>query len=393
MVTIKKATPLSDGLTPAQADELFERIEQFASYSFNKSHSVAYTLISYMTMWIKTYHPEAFFAACLGVLPEERLPGLAKDALEHDINIVPPSINKSSDRYEIGYDHRRGQKVLYAPFQSIKGLSETGSKAIIEARKTAPFGSKADFIARVNRRACNVRVQESLDKVGAFAEIEPSQPDARHPDRLRDQKELLPGIVVNNVKAERVIIVDPYVAGELVKIVDETCACTACPLGGLPHPNPSLGKKPRMMLITDMPTWKEEEKGMFGVGDTAGYVKEAMKEHGFAMKDVYMTSLIKARKPKEMDLENSMINGCSAYLRREIELLKPPVIVALGTKTIRHLCPEVKGGWEELVGKSHYDPKMDCTIVFGLNPAQIAFDGSKQALLDAVFAQAAEIFA
>jgi DNA polymerase-3 subunit alpha len=380
------------GLDRLVATNLFEQIEKFAGYAFNKSHATAYTLISYITMWVKTYHPEAFFAACMSILAEDRLQGLAKDALEHEINIVPPSINKSSDRYEIGYDHRRGQKVLYAPFQAIKGLSETGAQAILEARKGGPFKDKADFIARVNRRSCNVRVQESLDKVGAFAEIEPTQPDARHPDRLRDQKELLPGIVTNNVKAERVIMVDPYVAGELVKIVDETCACSACPLGGLTHPNPSLGKKPRMMLITDMPTWKEEEKGMFGVGDTAGYIKEAMDKHGFKMKDVYMTSLIKARKPKEMELENSMINGCAGYLRREIELLKPPVIVALGTKTIRHLVPEVKGGWEELVGKSHYDPKMDCTIVFGLNPAQIAFDGSKQGLLDAVFAQVAEIF-
>lgn len=383
------------GMEAKTAAVLFDQIEAFAGYGFNKSHATAYTLLSYMTMWVKVYHPEAFFAACMSILGEEKLAGLAKDALEHGIYIVPPDINKSSDRYEIGFDHRRSQKVLYAPFQSIKGLSETGARAIIEARKKLgrPFKDKAEFVVNVNRRACNVRVQEALDKVGAFASIEPKQLDARHPDRLREQKELLPGIVTNNVKADRVIVVDGYVAGELSNIVKDACACTACPMGGFVHPQPALGRKPRIMVVYDMPSWKEEEAGMLGKGDTSDFMKSALTAAGFKMADVYLTSLIKARKPKEMEFENSMINGCSGFLRREIELLKPPVIVALGSKTIRHLVPDVKGGWEELCGKSHYDAKLDCTIVFGLNPAQIVFDGSKQALLDAVFKQVAEIFA
>lgn len=385
----------TSGLDRRLATELFEQIEKFAGYAFNKSHATAYTLLSYMTMWVKVYHPEAFFAACLSILGEDKLSGLAKDALEHDIYIVPPDINRSSNRYEIGFDARRSQKILYAPFQSIKGLSEAGSKAILEARSKAGgfFSNKADFVANVNRRTCNVRVQENLDRVGAFAQIEPGQLDARHPDRLREQKELLPGIITNNVKADRVIIVDSFVAGGLADVITEACACTACPLSGLPHPQPVLGKKPRVMVVVDSPSWKEEEGGVMMRGDNGKFIKEAMSKAGLKTADIYMTSLIKARKPKEMDFENSMINGCSQFLKREIELLKPPVIVALGGKTIRHLVPDVKGGWEELCGKSHYDAKMDCTIVFGLNPAQIVFDDSKQALLDAVFAQVAEIFA
>ena len=383
------------GLDRGVATDLFEQIEKFAGYAFNKSHATAYTLISYMTMWVKVYHPEAFFAACLSILADDKLPGLAKDALEHGIYVVPPDINKSSDRYEIGFDHKRGQKVLYAPFQSIKGLAERGAKEIVAARVAngGPFKSKADFVAKVNRRAVNIRLQNSLDEVGAFASIEPSQLDPRHPDRLRRQKDLLPGIVTNNVKADRVIVVDAYIAKALSDIVTDTCSCNACPLGGLVHPQPVLGRKPRIMVVTDMPSWKEEEGGVMGKGDTGKFIKESLVKAGLKMTDIYMTPLIKARKPKEMEFENSMINGCSQFLKREIELLKPPVIIALGGKTIRHLVPDVKGGWEELCGKSHYDSKMDCTIVFGLNPAQIVFDDTKQTMLDAVFAQAAEIFA
>lgn len=383
------------GMDEKSAAELFDTIEKFAGYGFNKSHAISYTLISYMTMWLKVYHPEAFFAACLTILGDEKLQGLAKDAQEHGIYIVPPDINASSDRFEPGYDKLRGQKILYAPFQSIKGLSEAGARAILEAKAAhgKPFATRTEFLAAVNKRVVNVRIQSALEKVGAFASIEPGTLDPRHPDRLRDQKELLPGIVLSNVKADREITVDAKVAHELATISADCASCSACPLAGFPHPSPSCGKKPKMMIITDMPNWKEEERQVMGAGDGGKILKAALEANGFKLSDVYLTSLVKARKPKEMDFENSMINGCSGFLKREIEALNPPVIVALGSKAIRHLLPEVKGGWEELCGKSHYLPAHDTTIVCGMNPMMVFFDESKQKVLDEVFAQVAEIFA
>lgn len=383
------------GLDATTATFIFEQVEKFAGYGFNKSHSVAYTLISYMTMWVKVTYPEAFFAACLSILDEQKLAGLAKDALAHDIYIVPPDINHSTDRYEIGFDAMRGQKILYAPFQSVKGMAEKSAYAIVAARKRLgrPFKNKAELILEVDRRACNKRHQEVLDKVGAFAQIEPGQVDARHPDRLRDQKELLPGIVVSNVKANRIIAVDGAVSAELTQIVDDMNDCKLCAFAGRPHPMPVLGKKPKIMIIVDGPSYKEEEKGSMMVGDTAAFIKTALIAAGFKMSEVYVTSFIKARKLKTEELENSTVNGCSKLLEREIAALKPPVIIALGSKVIRELVSDVKGGWEDNCGKSYFMPAKDCTIVMGFNPMMICFDGSKQEQLNAVFAQAAEIFA
>lgn len=385
----------TSGLDHDTATFIFEQIEKFAGYGFNKSHSVAYTLISYMTMWVKTYYPEAFFAACLSILDEQKLSGLAKDALANDIHIVPPDINHSSGRYEVGFDAARGQKILYAPFQSIKGMAEKSAAAIVAARTRLgrPFKNKAELILEVDRRAVNKRHQENLDLVGAFASIEKGQLDARHPDRLRDQKVLLPGIVVQNVKSTRGIEIDGAISAELVKIVNEVNACSACPFAGRPHPQPMLGKKPRVMIVLDGPSYKEEEKGQLMMGDTGKFIKDAMLKAGIKLSEVYVTSFIKARKLKEEELENTTVNGCSKFLEREIELLKPPVILALGSKSIRQLIPDVKGGWEENCGKSHFSPVTDCTVVMGFNPAMICFDASKQAQLDAVFQQVAEIFA
>lgn len=387
----------TSGLDHATATFIFEQIEKFAGYGFNKSHSVAYTLISYMTMWVKVYYPEAFYAACLSILDEQKLSGLAKDAQANDIYIVPPDINHSSGRYEVGFDAARGQKILYAPFQSIKGMSDKSAAAIVAARQKLGrgFKNKAELILEVDRRACNKRHQEMLDKIGAFAKIEPGQLDARHPDRLRDQKELLPGIVVSNVKAERVIEITGDVSAELIQIVDDFQAhkgCDGCPFIGRPHPMPVLGKKPKIMIVLDGPSYKEEEKGQMMVGDTGAFIKAAMTKAGLKMSEVYVTSYIKARKLKDEEIENTTANGCGRYLNREIDLLKPPVIVALGSKSVRQLVPDIKGGWEENCGKSFFDPKADCTVVSGFNPAMICFDGAKQALLDQVFQQVADIF-
>lgn len=387
----------TSGLDHATATFIFEQIEKFAGYGFNKSHSVAYTLISYMTMWVKVYYPEAFYAACLSVLDEQKLAGLAKDAQANDIHIVPPDINHSSDRYEIGFDSARGQKILYAPFQSVKGLSEKSAAAILTARKRLGrgFKNKAEMILEVDRRACNKTAQEKLDKIGAFSKIEPGQQDSRHPDRLRDQKELLPGIVVSNVKAERVIEVDGAVSAELVQIVEDYQTykgCDGCPFIGRNHPQPVLGKKPKVMIVLDGPSYKEEEKGQMMVGDTANFIKAAMTKAGLKMSEVYVTSYIKARKLKDEEITNVTANGCGRFLEREIALLKPPVVVTLGSKAVRQLIPDIKGGWEDNCGKSFFDPKSDCTVVSGFNPAMICFDGSKQALLDQVFQQVADIF-
>ena len=385
------------GLDATTATFIFDQIEKFAGYGFNKSHSVAYTLISYMTMWVKVNYPEAFYAACLSILDEAKLAGLAKDALANDIHIVPPDINHSSDRYEIGFDALRGQKILYAPFQSIKGLSEKSAAAILAARQKLGrgFKNKAEMVLSVDRRACNKTAQEKLDKIGAFSQIEAGQVDARHPDRLRDQKELLPGIVVNNVKTSREIKVDGAVSAELLKIVDEYSShvgCTGCPFIGRPHPQPFLGKKPKIMIVLDGPSYREEEKNQIGAGDTGAFIKAAVTAAGLTMKDVYITSFIKARKVKGEEIENVTANHCGGFLQREIELLNPPVIVALGGKAMRELVPDVKGGWEENAGKSYFDPKKDRTTVVGFNVAMICFDAQKQELLNQVFVQVAEIF-
>ncbi|WP_408698452.1 uracil-DNA glycosylase family protein, partial [Acinetobacter baumannii] len=102
------------------------------------------------------------------------------------------------------------------------------------------------------------------------------------------------------------------------------------------------------------------------------------------------TTLVKAKKQDKF-LTTGQINGCSPHLAKEIELLKPPVIVALGSQSIRYLLPDVKVSPSDLVGMTFYNPKLDATIVCGLNPQQCHFDPTKLEGLVKAFKEVADI--
>jgi len=373
---------------------LFDQVEKFAGYGFNKSHSVEYTIISYWSMYVKTYHPAVFYAAALSVLDEPKLMGLVKEAETKDIFVRSPDINKSSDRYEVVKELDGGIS-LYAPFQAVKGISEKGAAAILEAQLNTGAGmglftSKANFLARVNKRFANIRVQSALDKIGAFASIESDQLPASDISRLRDQKELLPGIVTRNVMTDRSIMKDKESLASLREVLQEVQGCSACSLQGECHPKPKMGKTAKIMIVTDCPNWGEEK--MMGTGEGCTALREALKVADIPMADVYLTSLVKALKGSGQTLQNESIIGCSGFLDREIEILKPPVIVVLGSAAFRHLYPEAKGGWEELNGQVQYISETDMTLVCGLNPLMVHFDKTKQIHLNDALITAKSLF-
>lgn len=374
----------SSGLEAEVAGRLFDQIEKFAGYAFNKSHSVEYSVLSYWSMYMKKNHPAAFYAAALTILGEEKRMGIVKDAQQNGIQVMPPDINLSTKRFEI--DTRSDAPTLIAPLQVVKGLSEKGVDAILEARAKLgrPFESKAEFVANVNRRRCNVRVQEALDKVGAFAGIEDG-PSALDPSRLKDQKTLLPGLMTANVKADRTVVADENLAKKIGAVITRWQAAGEAELGRTNHPIPRIGRNPKIMIITDYPHWGEADANKMGEGEPSEPVKKALRRAGLELKDCYLTALVKCPKEKGEEITPGMIKVYGPFLDEEIEILNPPIIVALGGKSIRYLDPDVKGGWEDLCGQVHYDAKRDATIVFGMSPLMIHFDSSKQRRLNEVF--------
>ncbi len=155
----------------AKATQLFDLMEKFAGYGFNKSHAAAYALVAYHTAYFKAHHPAAFMAANLTLVMDDtdKVRALRDDALAQGLSILPPDINASNYRFE-PVDSKR---IRYG-LGGVKGTGQAAIEAIVEARRAdGPFRDLFDFCRRIDKRTVNRRAIEALVKAGAFDAIEP----------------------------------------------------------------------------------------------------------------------------------------------------------------------------------------------------------------------------
>ncbi|HEX2540587.1 MAG TPA: DNA polymerase III subunit alpha [Caldimonas sp.] len=157
------------GIGAEVADEVFDLMEKFAGYGFNKSHAAAYSLLAYHTAWIKVHHPAEFFAANMSVEIDnsDKLKALLVDAKSFDVVIEPPDVNAGG----YGFEPVSDTSVRYG-LGAVKGTGHGAIEAIVAAREVGGrFRSLFDFCARVDRTRINRRVVEALIKAGAFDSI------------------------------------------------------------------------------------------------------------------------------------------------------------------------------------------------------------------------------
>jgi DNA polymerase-3 subunit alpha len=160
-----------NGLTSGRANQLFDLMEKFAGYGFNKSHAAAYALVAYQTAYMKAHHVAAFMAANLSAVMDDtdKVRVFFEDARDNGVAILPPDVNASEYRF-MPVDDRTIRYGLGA----VKGTGESAINNIVAQRKAAgPFKGLFDFCRRVDRRIVNRRAIESLIRAGAFDSIEP----------------------------------------------------------------------------------------------------------------------------------------------------------------------------------------------------------------------------
>lgn len=160
-----------NGLSEQKADEIFDLMEKFAGYGFNKSHAAAYALLAYYTAWLKAYHPAEFFAANMSLALDdtEKVRTFVEDAkVSCGIEILPPDVNHSDYRFvPVGEPGKQAKQIRYG-LGAIKGSGQAAIEAIVEARKEKPFVDLFDFTKRVNKHHLNRRTIDALIRAGAF---------------------------------------------------------------------------------------------------------------------------------------------------------------------------------------------------------------------------------
>jgi DNA polymerase-3 subunit alpha len=163
----------TNGIPAAKANELFDLIDKFAGYGFNKSHAAAYALVAYQTAWLKAHHRAEFYAASMSfdMALTDKLGVFVEDMRRGGVECLPPDINASHPYFTV-----EDGAVRYA-LGALKGVGEKAMEALVEERERGgPFASLEDFAARIDPRLLNRRQLESLAGAGAFDSIKPDRP-------------------------------------------------------------------------------------------------------------------------------------------------------------------------------------------------------------------------
>ncbi|WP_394248008.1 DNA polymerase III subunit alpha [Vibrio profundi] len=161
----------ANGVDGELAMKIFDLVEKFAGYGFNKSHSAAYALVSYQTLWLKTHYPAEFMAAVMTADMDntEKVIGLVDECIRMKLKLLPPDINSGLYRFNVDEEGA----IVYG-IGAIKGVGEGPIEAIIEAReKGGYFKDLFDFCARIDLKKVNKRVIEKLIYSGALDRLGP----------------------------------------------------------------------------------------------------------------------------------------------------------------------------------------------------------------------------
>jgi DNA polymerase-3 subunit alpha len=159
-----------NGIVEPKANEIFDLMESFAGYGFNKSHAAAYSLLAYHTAWLKVHHTVEFFCANMTVEMDntDKLKVLFEDAVKMGLNFEPPHINRGGHRFE-----PVSNTVIRYGLGAVRGTGQQAIEAIVAARQAGgDFTSLFDFCVRIDRTRVNKRSVEALIKAGAFDDLD-----------------------------------------------------------------------------------------------------------------------------------------------------------------------------------------------------------------------------
>ncbi|MEJ2345149.1 MAG: DNA polymerase III subunit alpha [Gammaproteobacteria bacterium] len=176
---------LKRGVDDKTATHIFDLMEKFAGYGFNKSHSAAYALVSYQTAWLKTHYPAAFMAAVMSSDMDntDKVVTLIEECRDMRLEVMPPSVNTSYYRFTVADD----DTILYG-LGAIKGVGQGAIDSIIAEREAGgPFAGLFDYCRRIDLRKANRRVQEATIRAGALDQLGSNRASlmAQLPDALK----------------------------------------------------------------------------------------------------------------------------------------------------------------------------------------------------------------
>ena len=355
----------SNSVDEAVANELFDKMVEFANYSFNKSHAVSYTLISFWNMYIKKHYPLEFMAGLMSYASKDDKIGVyVREAKKLGVNVILPDINRSSESYLTS----PVENAIVAPLGIVKGVGEKAVAEIIRARGEEPFRTMDDMLERVTKRVVNKRVIEALSMAGALEKLGVKETDPEV--RVKNMTELLPIYDEMPSIKLRTMDIDPMLVGEAYK-----------PIMGYyserPFLQPVTGKKPKLMWINN--NQQNEVEHLKAEGTL--YLVKKLKEAGFTKGNMYYTGLLKHYFAKEEEPDKEYMKVCMDVVRTEISTFNPSLVICSIPDVVYALTGE-KGGIKALNGNVYYVKDLDTYVLACASPQWAFYNDEGERLFD-----------
>ena len=347
------------GIDSVIAETLFVKMGEFAKYSFNKSHAVAYTMISWWCMYMKVHHPTEFITAYLSYTTKDddgNLMAIVREAKRLKIKIHYPDINVSERTYKI-----LGESEILAPLGIIKGVGAKAVENILDARKAGSFLSLPDFEDRVTKRVVNKRIKSKLIDAGAFSGLGYGEPDQEK--REKAYAELIP--IYDDLPT--IPLYGAGVSRSALKQVHNSirdCADTTM----MQFIKPVPGVKPNIMIVNN-PVKNETEHFQ---NNGSRFFLKTMGDMGFKPSNFYYTSPIKCKQLKPSEPDKACVS-CADWLKSEIAVVQPKLIVCFVSKYMQFFGADKKARISAYNGQVIYNKAMDAYILFSYSPQYAYF--------------------
>lgn len=380
-------------LNEDEANEFWTMLEFHSTYSFNKSHSVAYAMLSYWCAYAKHYYPSEFICAALTHSPESKKEELVKEARRLGLKIMLPRVGISQAKAWAIRDNE-----LYVPFLEIKGIGEKGAEQCVDMKSRE--GGVGFFSTKKNKQT---KIDKILLDIGAFGD--PPQTDniqqyftfdvrGLHDEQYSKLRLLTRGIYedLNNLISMKIPVRNyvKRVEGFQDALLADCSWCNLCAECAGPV-LPSKGKY-NIAIVGEAPGKDEDEEGVGFVGKAGNVLWDELDKYGLSRKMFHVTNVVKCYPVKDRTPTAEHIKTCKPWLLKELKAIEARFILAFGNTALKCFLGKDKGIAEKS-GTIEWVESIGAWVCWCLHPSAILHNpNNKQIFIDGIKAFADKIY-
>lgn len=364
----------ANGVGETDAKYLFDQLKKFAGYGFNLAHSVEYAHLSFWSMWLKVHYPLEYMTALLNNTTKlDKLLIYVHEGSRLGVVLEMPEINRSSDEYSLDLESNS----ILVPLGAVKGVGSVAVDTILAERKNnGPFISYDNFDKRVAKSKCNKRIKDFLIRAGVFKSF--GVINVNIEERDKDMSELIP--VYNRLPSLK--YGSPLDVEGIQKHYEQIRE--SCPTGVKFEP---LSYLDGTIMFINRP---QKNERILLSADGTKYLLDRLRAFGIDKKKTYHTSLFKCFYDSVKDIKEECVTKCLGFLKEEIKLVKPKLIVTSDTLVMGLFMSERRPSLE-LNGMCIYSKEFNCHVIFSISP-QYAYYQDKLEEFDEMMEKLAIIF-